>query len=275
MFTALRPQPGPVDVSGARDRLASAITGAPDRHRASRRTRLAAAGALAAAAAAATAATLAIGSAPPALATVTAALASTLTQSYHLTEQSTMYYIHNGQATHPYHDTCTTVADPPRQLEASSCSSGPGSREVGGYLYLYFAHPANGRHWGRAPITSPGLQRPAANVITFAAPRQMLSEIKKADKVTVAGPASGPGWTGTRYAFSGSEASGSGRPAQRNTISGTVDVDQQGRARVLALTIRSTSSVNVLVQTQVLTFSDFGAPVAVTPPPADQTFPMP
>lgn len=38
MFTALRPQPGPLDVSGARDRLAAAITGAPDRSRA-RRTR--------------------------------------------------------------------------------------------------------------------------------------------------------------------------------------------------------------------------------------------
>jgi hypothetical protein len=34
MFTALRPLPGPLDVSGARDRLTATITAAPDRHRA-------------------------------------------------------------------------------------------------------------------------------------------------------------------------------------------------------------------------------------------------
>jgi hypothetical protein len=31
----------------------------------------------------------------------------------------------------------------------------------------------------------------------------------------------------------------------------------------------------VLVQTQALTFSRFGAPVTVTPPPADQTYSEP
>jgi hypothetical protein len=31
-------------------------------------------------------------------------------------------------------------------------------------------------------------------------------------------------------------------------------------------------AVNVEVMTQALTFSGFGAPVTVTPPPADQTF---
>ena len=272
MFAALRPQPGPLDVSGARDRLASAITGLPDRHRASRRTWLAAAGGLAAAAAATlTVVALTVDSAPPALASVTTALTRTLTQSYHLTNQSTLYYIQNGRTTALNHYTCTAVADPARHLEAWSCSSGPVSRKVGGYLYLYVGHSADhpGRYWQRMPVTSaPDMSALAVNAISFAAPQQMLSEIKKADKVTVAGPASGPGWTGTRYAFSGS-------PAPQNTISGTVDVDQQGRARALALTIRSTSKVNVFVQTQVMTFSDFGARVTVPPPPADQTFPGP
>lgn len=82
----------------------------------------------------------------------------------------------------------------------------------------------------------------------------------------MAGPASGPGWTGTRYAFSGSPGAGI-------ELSGTVNVDQQGQARALVLTIRLTSAINVFVMTQDLTFSDFGAPVTVTPPPADQTFP--
>lgn len=82
----------------------------------------------------------------------------------------------------------------------------------------------------------------------------------------MAGPASGPGWTGTRYAFSGSPGAGI-------ELSGTVNVDQQGQARALVLTIRLASAINVFVMTQDLTFSDFGAPVTVTPPPADQTFP--
>ena len=58
-------------------------------------------------------------------------------------------------------------------------------------------------------------------------------------------------------------------------LSGTVNVDQQGQARALILTIRQTSAVRVFVMTQALTFSDFGAPVTVTPPPADQTLPWP
>jgi hypothetical protein len=92
----------------------------------------------------------------------------------------------------------------------------------------------------------------------------MLAAIKEAAKVTVAGPASGPGWTGTRYAFSATRTG--------TKTSGTVTVDRQGRTRALVLTQRTPSAVNVLVETQVLTFSDFGAPVTVTPPPADQTW---
>jgi hypothetical protein len=160
---------------------------------------------------------------------------------------------------------CTSVTDPVRHLYANSCP--PGLREVGGYTYVYMAHPVGhpGRHWERIPDAVIG-HPPAVNAIAAATPQQMLSEIKKADTVTAAGPTSGPGWTGTRYAFSGA-------PDPDTTISGTVDVDRQGRARALALTIRLTSRLNVFVQTQALTFSDFGAPVNVTPPPADQTFP--
>ena len=93
----------------------------------------------------------------------------------------------------------------------------------------------------------------------------MLTEIKEVGKVTVAGPASGPGWTGTRYAFSASSGA-------QIRLSGAVSVDQQGQARALVLTIRLTSATSVFVTTQVLTFSAFGAPVTVAPPPADQTF---
>jgi hypothetical protein len=221
---------------------------------------------IAVAAASVAAVTLTVGSAPPALATVTSALTHTLTQNYHLTEQDSSYYIWNGRIRYPAHYMCTSEADPVRHLEASSCSNGLRGREVGGYTYLYIADPVGhpGRHWERIPTASLG-RLPSINGFTAATPQQMLAEIKKAGKVTVAGPASGPGWTGTRYAFSGSPGTGI-------KLSGTVNVDQQGRARALVLTMRLTSAINVFVTTQVLTFSDFGTPVTVTPPPADQTF---
>ena len=239
-----------------------------DRARRTRRGALLSAG-VAVAAASVTAVALTIGSAPPAVATVTSALTRTLAQSYHLTEQDSSHIIMNGRIIYPAHDTCTTEADPVRHLEATSCSDGLASREVGGYTYIYIVHPADhpSRHWDRTPTGSPG-QLPTINGFTAATPQQMLAEIKKAAKVTVAGPASGPGWTGTRYAFSDS-------PGAYSKLSGTVSVDQQGRTRALVLTIRQGSAANVLVMTQVLTFSGFGAPVTVTPPPADQTYPGP
>jgi hypothetical protein len=225
-----------------------------------------------AAAALGTAVALTIGSAPPALATVTSALTRTLTQNYHLTARygGYEYDSRNGRITDRYGTTCTTRADPVRHLEATSCSNGPGVREVGRYTYLYITNPVGpGKHWERVPTAcQDGLSKVAINGFIAATPQQMLSEISKAGKVTVVGPASGPGWTGTRYAFTSTAT-------QRPRISGTVDVDRQGRTRNLALTIRFGPAVVFGVDTQALTFSDFGARVTVTPPPADQTISPP
>ena len=248
---------------------------ARDRGRRARHRLAAAVGAAAAVAAAlGTAVALTIGSAPTALAAVTGALTRTLNQSYHLTEQNGGYYIRNGRITDRYHETWTVKADPVRHLEVGSCSNPAGPcggeyREVGRYTYYSHTdardHP--GKHWERI-LTACRAHLPTINGFTVATPEQMLSEIKEAAKVTVVGPASGPGWTGTRYAFSKAE--------QEVRISGTVDVDQQGRARSLVLTIRlGHEPALVFVQTQALTFSDFGARVTVTPPPADQTWPWP
>ena len=221
---------------------------------------------VAAAVAAVAAVMLTIGSAPPALATVTTALTRTLAQNYHLTEQDSFFVIARGQTHDSVPLTCTIAADPVHHLEASTCTGNFSMREVGGYVYLYIIDPVDhpGRHWARIPAASLG-HLPAINGFTAATPQQMLAEIKKASKVTVAGPASGPGWTGTRYTFSES-------PGVQLKLSGTVTVDQQGQARALVLTIRLTGAINVFVTTQALTFSEFGAPVTVTPPPADQTF---
>ena len=243
-----------------------------DRSRRTRRGAVLSAG-IAVAAASVTAVTLTMGSAPPALATVTSALTRTLTQSYHLSEQDSYYYIVNGQIRNPHHDACTIEADPVRHLLAAYCSNLDGSnvREVGGYTY--FSTPVttgtHGKYWQRVPTASlPPPPCCAVNGFTTATPQQMLAEIKEAATVTVAGPASGPGWTGTRYAFSATLRTGT-------TLSGTVTVDRQGRTRALVLTQRMPGPPSIFVMTQVLTFSDFGAPVTVTPPPADQTYPLP
>jgi hypothetical protein len=229
-----------------------------DRARRTRRGAVLSAG-IATAAASVTAVTLTIGSAPPALAAVTSAMTRTLAQSYHLTEQTSGYNIRNGRIRPApgSNFTCTIEADPVRHLQASSCANGLEKREVvGRYTYIY-GSPAQGwvrTGWMRIPTAS----LPWSNFMT-ATPQQMLAEIKKVYKVSVAGPASGPGWTGTRYAFS---------VALPTRQSGTVTVDQQGRVRTLALTTWGGNGTSL--GTQVLTFSDFGAPVTVTPPPANQ-----
>ena len=113
-----------------------------DRARRTRRIAVLSAG-IAVAAALVTALTLTTaGSAPSARAAVTSALTRTLTQSYHLTEQDSSYYISNGRVTHGPHDTCTSVADPVRHLEATSCPNGAMTRTVGRYRYDYYADPA-------------------------------------------------------------------------------------------------------------------------------------
>lgn len=241
-----------------------------------RRTRgRAALSALAAAAIAAVVTiTLTVGSPPSASAAVTSALNRTLTaQSYHLTDKTSMYYIWNGRVKYPSQGTCTTETDPVRNLAESSCGNGsPMEREVGKYTYLYIPFPVShpGKHWQRVLTSSIGhMPDDAINAVTGATPQQMLADIEKADKVTEAGAASGPGWTGTRYTFTAYIALAVKADVK---VSGTLDVDQQGRARILVFTTRQASPINVLVTTQVLTFSDFGAPVTVAAPPADQTF---
>jgi hypothetical protein len=257
------PQRPPLETITARGR-------AYQRHRLTGMAGLSAAGVAAGTALASVAAVaLTIGSAPSARATLTTALTRTLAQSYHLTETTGSYYIgSSGRITNRFQIVCAVQEDPVRQREASSCSIGIRYREVGGYSYMYRngipGHP--GKHWLRFPAASPDsgiIDSGAIGSFVTATPQQMLSQIKKADKVTVSGPVSGRGWTGTRYAFSWG-------PVSRQ-MSGTVDVDQQGRARALALSLRQGSKVDVFVQTYVLTFSDFGVRVTVTPPPADQT----
>jgi hypothetical protein len=60
-------------------------------------------------------------------------------------------------------------------------------------------------------------------------------------------------------------------------VTGTVDVDTDGRVRRLELTSRSTDAANGLAGTVhgELEFRDFGVQARVTAPPAEQVCPMP
>jgi hypothetical protein len=96
-------------------------------------------------------------------------------------------------------------------------------------------------------------------------PGALLGLLKSAGTVTAEGPSSGPGWTGTKYGFTVTT------PKDAQTATGTVYVDAQGLVRRMAATF----AYPVLAGpnstfTEDVTFSDFGAPVSVTVPPASQ-----
>jgi hypothetical protein len=248
--------------------LLGGFAGARRRDRARRtRGRAVLSAGVAAAAAAATAITLTVGSGPPALATVTSALSHTLRQSYHLTQVDRYYSQWKGGPLTEYaRNTCTTETDPARDLDELSCTNGLNVREVGRYTYTYSPMATHGKHWMRSLTSQTDTSFPGAiNSFMLASPQQMLAQLEKAAKVTVVGPVSGQGWTGTRYSFT--ENFGNGMSER-----GTVDVDRQGQTRALDLTQQQGPH---FVWKQTLVFSDFGAPVTVVPPPPGQVFPFP
>ena len=87
-----------------------------------------------------------------------------------------------------------------------------------------------------------------------------MTLLRSAATARDAGPASGPGWTGSRYAFTA-------RLSTRSSLSGTVYVDKQGRVRRLVTTTTQAGGVTMY---RYLAFGDFGVPVPVTAPPAGQ-----
>jgi hypothetical protein len=100
-------------------------------------------------------------------------------------------------------------------------------------------------------------------------PGTFLAQLEKAGTVIDEGPASGPGWTGTKYAFAIRD--GKNGPV---TVSGTVYVDQQGLVRHLVIT---TTLLPVPGEpwtrfTDDVTFGDFGVSVSVAAPPASQVY---
>jgi hypothetical protein len=119
--------------------------------------------------------------------------------------------------------------------------------------------------------------RVAAGISSLAEtnPQNLLAIIKSASTVDSQGSAPGDGWTGTSYAFTGKITFDEAESSQvAVTTAGTVAVDQQGRVRRFdaAYTQPAQGSAPPERVSVEMTFSDFGTPVSVSPPPASEVF---
>lgn len=225
---------------------------------------------------------LTLAQAPSALAQLTSAVSRTAGQSYYFSATTT----HVSASTRTPMTVRTDLSgafDPARRIGEETTSTGEQSRFIGSYVYLHghLALPA-GKSWLRAPsstlwvpVTASGQLRLTAGLLSVAetSPQNLLALLKSASQVNRQGSVSGPGWTGTRYAFSVTVALGPAGSGQRTVrATGTIDVDQQGRVRRLDAAYRlpaiASASAPAEPATVEMTFSDFGAPVSVSAPPA-------
>jgi hypothetical protein len=234
------------------------------------------AAAAAVAAAALTAALLArpAGRPPPPLAALTSALARTSQESYSFSLDLTV--THRGQDIRSV--TASGTLDPAHR-HGTELLSAPSARFprfswrarvsfTGKYVYtrvLRSPGPAMRKPWDKAPVPAAALL-PASDPGGFVSdqpvsPDELRGELLRSTAtVHDAGPASGPGWTGTRYAFTA-------RLSPQWTLTGIAWVDTHGQARRIVTTMASTYGIT---QNRNLAFGHFGTPVSVTAPPASQ-----
>jgi hypothetical protein len=239
-----------------------------------RRTQLlvAAAATVAATAGGVTAALLmaSVNGALPPLAAVTSALAKTSAESYSFSLDSTAQLA--GRQVHS--DMVSGTFDPRHELGEELLTTTEGKspvkaqiRFIGKYVYTWESRASGlGKPWNKSPIPRPGAGAQVIGAYGFVSdrpvsPTELSGALLSAGTVRDAGPASGPGWTGTKYTFTTRLLSG-------GSVSGTVYVDQQGRVRRL-VTITMEGRMTVAMDRD-LTFGDFGAPVPVTAPAASQ-----
>jgi hypothetical protein len=210
--------------------------------------------------------------APSALAAVTSAVAKTSAESYSFRLNSTVQAA--GREMHS--DVVSGAFDPRHELGAELLTARgihPATaqiRFIGKYLYTWVS-PGSvlgtiGKPWNKAPVPAAAADgMPGDDFYGFVSdqpvsPAELSGVLRFAGTVRDGGLASGPGWTGTKYAFTARFFDG------RESVTGTVYVDQQGQVRRL-VTITTQEGVTT---SRDLTFGDFGAPVPVTAPPVSQ-----
>jgi hypothetical protein len=211
--------------------------------------------------------------APTALAAVTSALAKTSAESYSFSVNSAMRF--NGREMSS--DVVSGAFDPKHRLGTELLTTSYEHHQVMAQIrfigtYVYTSVPPRaglgtvGRPWDKAPVPSAGTegmsQREVYGFVSDepVSPAGLSGVLRAAGTVRDEGPASGPGWTGTRYAFTARY------PGSRESVNGTVYVDRQGRARRLVTLTRQRRATT----DRNLTFGDFDAPVSLTAPPVSQ-----
>ncbi|MET8155836.1 hypothetical protein ABZT47_05645 [Sphaerisporangium sp. NPDC005289] len=160
--------------------------------------------------------------------------------------------------------------DPVRRVGVVNGRSGGGTDTIfiGDRMYIREAGAAKWHLYPRDQGQEKGA--PAATALVKLAPQDpqaALQKLRSATDVHEDGTASGTGWTGRRFTFSLKDQKWTG-PAGASKESfdatGSVEVDDQGRVRRLEVTFSDNG------QRDVIDFADFGTPVTVTAPPADQ-----
>lgn len=272
------------------------------RRRSSRQRRaraLGPAGAVAAlggAAAVAVTLTAAVASAPSAFAAVTAAATKTSAESFRVTAETFQATRHgaNGETFPAVTMKATGEFAPSHGLGKELVLDGLGEELTPGHtakyqllfigtdLYLHSTVPnftraaanpwVEGKVWPQA--VSESAVSPQFDVMDPADPGALLSLLKSAGTVTNEGPASGPGWIGTKYGFTVTIRK------DYQTAVGTVYVDSHGLVRRMLTTFTSVTPKSTFTSVapngapvtfrQDVTFSDFGTAVSVTAPPASQ-----
>ena len=219
--------------------------------------------ALGGAAAVAVTLTATVAAAPSAFAAVTAAAAKTSAESFHVTVRQTVA----GSSA----DGISSVQvagdfDPSRGVGDETASSGPVS------AVLYLGKESYARVSGADPLGhgKPWVESP--NIGLPWGPAGILAQLEQdgTGTVTDEGPASGPGWTGTKYAFT--IRAGKNGPV---AVSGSLDVDTQGLVRdlVQTTTLQPVPGEPGVTFTDDVTFSDFGVSVPIpAAPPASQVY---
>jgi hypothetical protein len=247
--------------------------------------------------AAAAAVTLSAVQAPSAYAQVIQAAARTAAASYRV--RAVEHIVRDGGLPSQPWSTASGQFDPADGLGELTTNLGAQIRYAGGYTYelvtgtVRAGARAQGTpipawaSWERLPIrlgaspegnpTAPfpvrvtraglALLRVSSAFLGQAGPQDLLVLLRSAAHVRVAGPASGPGWTGAAYTFSAATSLTEPVP-EPVSISGTVDVDQQGLVRQLD----AVESFDQTVRKIKTTFGDFGLTVSVSPPSASVTY---
>jgi hypothetical protein len=241
------------------------------------RTRVVLSAGLAAMIAAATVITLSAVRAPSALAQVTQAATRMAGQSYRVTSTRTLVRAPGAPTADKRPVTIIGKFDPARSLGEETVDGGTQIRYVGSYIYIpvFGAFRRTHPKWvklhvpPRSSTALTGSDVASLGGITGVQPfnpQDLLALLTPADHVREVGPASGPGWHGSAYTFTVTVRTPV-QPHQLLSLSGTVDVDQQGRVRRLD----AVESVEDTVTKVQMTFGDFGIGVSVSAPPAGET----